>query len=708
MFVGVDCESEVFLDGIQRMVTFSFGREDGTAETLTIARGNALTAVQVLDWLFNTVVGPYTDGAGKLWRQVPIGFVFNHDSALILKEFAGPMQLVHKATARKRGLICWTTHKPGEPACVKFHRDDQRAASVVMSTGGEDDLLAWDPTSRYAFSSTPRRRLYVEHRPAGDRFDGNRRLDVHDVGSAFGGSLEKNIDAWRPELSDAARAHIARGKQDRKTGFQGWSPTEIAAYSELECVALARMARKLIEKVRAAGKIPIKPHQLFGSGSLATAAFKAYGVPKADELPDDVDTQGFDNLSLRELAMLDYFGGKIEAPVLGVLDDPVEEVDIAAAYPSQMIHLPCPREGHGEWQRVRGRDRIAALPRDAVGHVRVLWSIDEVTQIPPFMVRRKGGYVGSPLNGETIAALPEYFAAIDQFGPARIQGIVALVWISTCACEKPYAWMQELYDARRAMKAELAELDQDSPEYAELDAQQLAIKLVLNSCYGKIAQTRPYGTFTNLTFAATITSATRAQLNRQAWSQESRGGTVVYMHTDSVKSINGSPVHEGHKLGDWELTPKQICDFLIAQPGLAISLLTGKGATRGVHIDRFVEATRDWVATNDFSRPPPQWDPIKVPRTMMLSRKAAIARNSPELAGNFIDAPITIGFVSAKRAVFDARQLPGNSRAWQIPPQQYVWDQATLSDLIIWKSDLDKILAEQADEVESNHDELAR
>jgi hypothetical protein len=683
------------------MITFSYGREDGTSASISALDGEWLTGPQVLDWLFEHVVGPYTDTDGQERRQVPVSFFFNHDLALICKDFDQTMQLVYKATARDRdyGVLCWTHHLPDEPPCPKLHRDDQTACQQMMTTEGEGDILAWDPTTCYAIATTPKRRFYVEHRPAGDRFDGNRRLDVHDIGTAFTGGLEAVLKAWNPELPPGHRDAIAWGKQARKTGFEGATMAQVEAYSEAECVALAKTGRLLINAVRDAGKIVIEPAQLFGSGSLAAAAYKTYGAPIRKETAVS-ELQVSDALTVEQLADMTYFGGLIEPPVLGLLDQPVTEVDIASAYPSQMIHLPCMREEHGMWIRKR-HAKIRDIPAGMLGHVKVRWSVlGHGTQMPPFVVRRKDGRVAQPLTGVAWVTLTEYQTALAQFGHGMITALDAVYWQQTCLCGNPLAFLSDLYDARRELKKQMDEWEPDSDEWGELNCRQLAVKLVINSAYGKLAQRRPLGRYTNLHWSAHITGATRAQLRRECWEREAQGGTVVYVHTDSVKSIGGAPVDGGHTLGAWELSPKAINKFIIAQPGLAISIESGKGATRGCGSKEFQTAVETWLETADLTQHPLKWPNIEVKRKVMLSRKIAMIRGTPKLAGTFVEADLSISFESAKRDIQNARPLANNPQAWSVPPIEWVYDQAEWDDIRQHQTWLDKYLAEHDNDPE--------
>jgi hypothetical protein len=690
MFVSIDTEGRE-IDGIMRTISVSYGREDGTSDSLSVPlNGEWLTGQEVLEWLIDHLSGVYTDTGRVQWKQAHVAFHFGYDTAVIAKDFTEDLTLIYKATARNRNLLCNTTH-PDDEVCLRLHRSDKHLQQLVITEGGENDVIAWHAPSQIGIATSTKRRFYAELRPLGDRMEGNRRLDIHDTGTAFTGGLEKVIDEWQPEFRTGDREIIAWGKEARKNHFNDATIEQIELYSEAECVAHARTCRKLIDAVRDAGHIPMKPSQLFGSGSIASSALDYYDVATRRK------TQTCDHmvrgLEVDQLPAMTYFGGLIETPVLGQLDEAVDEADINSAYPSHMLSLPCMREGHGRWVSRPGA-RLSEAPRGSLGYVLASWDVD-TPSTPPFLVRTKEGLVRQPLTGSRVwVSLPEYEAAAERF-PTGVTAHHVAFYVAECECVNPLLFLADLYDKRALIKATMKLHETGTPAWLLLNCQQLAIKLVINSIYGKFAQRRPaLGRFTNMHYASHITGCTRAQVRRESWLREDQGGTIVYTHTDSVLSIGGSPVDGGPTLGQWGLE-KQSFGFTIVQPGLAVAINGGKTASRGCGKSEFRTGVEDWLTIADLTKPPRTWPSIPIQRTFMLGRRLAIHEGHPELAGNFVRRDFNPGFTSEKRNLDAATVLPGNPRAWLIPPCRIVYedDIATFEDIRSFETELSRLIA---------------
>lgn len=719
--IGVQVDTEG--DGKGNITSASFGREDGTS-------GSIITndPIEVIKFWMDNLCCDY-----KGMRQVVGAFHFNYDTAVITKftdNRLGNMQLIYKTGTDKKDLykICEKSSivvhdgKP-EKHCDKRHMYNKDDMRDVITCGGEDVIVAWDSQSELAIAATPRRRFYCEERPNGFEFEGRGRiLDIHDQGTAFVGGLERVIDEWQPEINQEQRDFIAWGKQARKIEFQcanaeiaikalqakkvevtdairrsmlwaseqianGTGITEmIAAYSEAECVAAAKCTRLLINSVTEAANIRIKLSNLFGSGSLATAAFKKHDLAEyRDTHPDTTFSKGKSEVNTTKIPWFTYFGGMIETPVVGFVNGMTDQEDINSAYPSVMAGMPCMRAGHGKWNYLSkdfNPNRLG-ITKDTIGHVMVSWIVN-TPSTPPFIVRNNEGSVFQPLTGKRVwVTLIEYLTAVKQFGTALITFHKAIWWEQTCDCAKPFAWMQELYEKRLAIKNEMKALQEGSDEWRKLYCQQNAIKLVLNSCYGKLAQRRPtFGTYTNLHYAAHITGGARSKVRERTWLRESRGGIVVYQHTDSCLSKDGQ-IHKnevGKQLGQWGLEDPAV-DALILQPGLMISLGGGKTATRGVGQEQFDKAARQWLAVNDLTAHPSTWPKIEVPIRRMISRRMAHARGNYELAGQFVDSTMDIAISRYKRNLDRAKPVSGIPGAWIVPPILQVENIATWEDL---------------------------
>jgi hypothetical protein len=195
-------------------------------------------------------------------------------------------------------------------------------------------------------------------------------------------------------------------------------------------------------------------------------------------------------------------------------------------------------------------------------------------------------------------------------------------------------------------------------------------------------------------YASHITGCTRAQVRRESWKREDEGGTVVYTHTDSVLSIGGTPRDEGSALGKWGLEKRSL-GFTIIQPGLAVAIDGGKIASRGCGKSDFRVGVEAWLKIADLTKQPRTWPVVPIQRTFMLGRRLAIHEGHPELAGNFVRRDFTPGFTSLKRNLGAAIQLPGNPRAWKIPPCRIVYDDdiATIEDIRSFETELSRLIA---------------
>lgn len=683
IITSIDSEGTQHDNGMD-LFTLSYGREDGSSDSILTTN-----AKEALLWLID-IAGPYNNH-----RQSFHSFHFNYDIAVLARPFdPNEMFLIHKSGAKNTNLLCdyMNVHKPGErhepwyQPCNKIHRRDPEMIELIITEGGEGDLIAYDPATHLALATTPKRRFYLEFRPNGDRYEGHTVVDIHDHGTAFVGGLEKVIETWQPELTDAERDVIHWGKAARMIpGMLEANPQRTMEYSEAECVADARCVRKLINTIRTETGIVISPSSLYGSGSIAGNAFKFHNMQTRTDAHSD--GEWFD-----ELAEWTYFGGLIETPMIGLVPISIDSEDINSAYPSHAVELPCTRQGHGHWER----GKVRQIPSTAVlGYVLANWSV-KTTSTAPFVVHTPEKSVRAPLIGADIwVTLVEFNTAVQQFGQLSVTGTDAAWWVQECSCPNPIAWQKQLYDKRLAIKRQLKDHEPYSDEWQLLYVQQEAIKLVLNSCYGKLAQMRPEpGKYTNLHYASYITGATRAQLRVRTWRKESMGAIVVYQHTDSVKFINGILEDEGKALGKWGgETPKD--GAIILQPGLMAPLNPKQqGASRGVKAEDFYQKAREWAAVNDLTQHPSKWPPLIVPTRRMTSRRMAIHRGKPELAGMFIDHEMKIRPNPFKRNIKGAKQMPGQPTAWIVPPITRVDNPASLEDLRKYREILNKAIKE--------------
>jgi len=392
-------------------------------------------------------------------------------------------------------------------------------------------------------------------------------------------------------------------------------------------------------------------------------------------------------------------------------------------------------------------------PESVVGHVLASWDIrvpdpdghivdpdtgerySSPTAIPPFSVTAHNMGVYTPVMGvRTWVTLAEFRTAKKHFGN-MIQAHEYLLYVEDCQCNRPrpLAHVKKLYSERLDLKSQaekLAEAGDLNDEFWSLFARQLAIKLIINSIYGKFAQMRPSpGAYTNLHIASYITGATRAQMREKVWDIESRGGQIAYVHTDAAYALaileeGETPEDaiarlgmedEGPELGKWGAeAPNR--DMLLWQPGLAHAREKykkgkwqkgGKVAARGVGTGIWEAAAEGFLTeadlgNMDLSINPRFFATIHATDRIMITLRKARAMGKIHLAGSFQNTEKTLAVFSTiekehgievqvgqRRDYANAKQVDGIPTLWEAPPPIYV-QPATIADMKEYRTTLDK------------------
>jgi hypothetical protein len=126
----------------------------------------------------------------------------------------------------------------------------------------------------------------------------------------------------------------------------------------------------------------------------------------------------------------------------------------------------------------------------------------------------------------------------------------AYVLRKECDC-KPFAFLPDLFARRRAVGKEGGE--------------GKVLKLALNSCYGKLAQTIGGAQYASRVWAGMITSGTRAQVLRLMLRHEDRGN-VLMIATDGLFSTECHDVDPEIVLGGWERAEHE--SITLVRPGI--------------------------------------------------------------------------------------------------------------------------------------------
>ncbi|MDG7001683.1 MAG: hypothetical protein JRN15_21505 [Nitrososphaerota archaeon] len=355
---------------------------------------------------------------------------------------------------------------------------------------------------------------------------------------------------------------------------------EKAKYSVLECQLLVQVMNKLRKAISDAG---YTINRWDGPGAIAAAFMRKNGVKK--HLPQH-DEDKFVFEALRGA----YSGGRIEQLQYGIYDKEIYEYDIVSAYPSHMRELPSLRDG--EWILCSGEEALQS--EFALCHVN--WDFKEERPFYPFHYRvAKPLSIYYPQKGSGWQWSCIVKVAMQHYNPEDIDIDYAYKFVPKSDI-KPFSFVEDLFQQRKALKK-------------AKNMAQIAIKLGLNSMYGKLcqqvgAEVREDGSikkppFFSLAWAGYITAATRAQLLQAALQHDA---SIIAFQTDCVLSTRELNLDCGDNLGQWER--EEYSNGTFAQSGiywLTTSSGKVKNKTRGFdkehrNEDSFVDfITRDRV-----------------------------------------------------------------------------------------------------------------
>ncbi len=363
----------------------------------------------------------------------------------------------------------------------------------------------------------------VEYRPGqtGGRLTlqrGKRRVTHYDLFGFFQCSF---IDVCRDWLG-AVDQTIVKGKEDR-ADFSKWTRAQLERYNGAELRDLAEIARRLDTALQSI-EPPIELHSFHGPGAVASLLLSKVNTVK--EIKASINPPNVDWLADRA-----YFGGRIELITRGDFKN-VWHGDIRSAFPAAMLNLP-------DLSRCIWR-KTDHYEGDKIGVYAVNWSQPLTDRIGVLPYRYPNRAVVYPLIGSGCYWGEEVGAAIDA--GAAVEVVTGYVIDRFYESELSGA-VANLYALRAAYRVA------DDPRH-------MAIKLVLNSLYGKMAQRpteiagRSRAPVTrSLILAGLITARVRAWMLRAAAQRDD----VICFATDGLYCKSARTVSGGLALGQWDV-----------------------------------------------------------------------------------------------------------------------------------------------------------
>jgi hypothetical protein len=393
----------------------------------------------------------------------------------------------------------------------------------------------------------------------------HRSIKLYDVFTFFGTSFVKACVEYLGD-DDTLRA-MAETKKLRNTFT--FNDPRVLPYWQQELAYLVKLMNRLRELLLEVGIVPRGWH---GPGAIATALLKAH---KVNEHQGDIPPV------IVDIAERAYYGGRFEQYGIGRVRD-VNEYDIRSAYPCFIAQLP-------SWNNVRWEHyEYGNAAHDCLLHpfglYCVSWDIQQnLKSIGPLPWRDKKGNIYYPTSGSQ-----SWYWGIEIHNLADLgHGRIHEAWIPVDLTMKgshhtlPFKWIQQMYDDRASMKAA------GNPA-------QLALKLGMNSIYGKLAQSvgavqdhtskewkKP--PFHNVLWAGWITAATRRQLFK--WTYKQGAGKVIAYETDAIYTVKELPVPISTVLGGWDHT--RYDEIIYVQSGVYFARTGDKWKlrSRGIELD---------------------------------------------------------------------------------------------------------------------------
>lgn len=403
---------------------------------------------------------------------------------------------------------------------------------------------------------------------------------------------------------------VTEGKKQRDD-FGTMSLVDIERYWRAEVVLMQQLAEELRRRLYGAG---LRITQWHGPGALASYALRQHGIKAAmATCPPEV----------REAARYGYAGGRFERFLLGRTTGPIYSLDINSAYPFAITRLP--NLSTGRWVR-NARPDVARLAKFGIYRVRLNpVPGDSYLQRPagPLFHRDPLGNVSFPWILEGWYWTPEV-VNLARLPPERYTIVEGWEYVGWTEQPDPYPflWVRDTYNTRREWKEKGL-------------GSQLALKLLLNSLYGKMAQRvgwnedkRTAPNWHQLEWAGWVTSHCRAML----WDVMSRipPEHLLAVETDGIYTTYNPEllgIKDSKELGGWEV--KTYDEILYVQSGMAWLRAGGDWSCKRRGLDARTFPLGDCVEYLRSLPSGPNWRSYKGTTTRFIGVGAALMSSTP-------------------------------------------------------------------------------
>jgi len=521
----------------------------------------------------------------------------------------------------------WLKDLPEDRARMLFTEDGKKKRSRKKSGGNPVPFPVY--YGGWEFDILGMKRFKLRPTTVSTKKNPYKWLYVNDTGAFFQTSflnvIEPTAKKWPTGAPCTAEEFeiVKRGKEHRADTIRNGDVSyaeEMAYYNRLENSILSRTMTILNDGFVNVG-IRLKRDQYYGPGQ----AIQQWLGQKESEgkIVSRKQLEPIIPKPVIDAARASYYGGWFEITHHGHVPGISYEYDITSAYPHIMRGLPCLC---GSWTI---SDDISRLPLDGITYVYATVSGSN-RALGAMLLRNQKGNILRPHNATGWYLLSEIQAA-TYAGLLRQCKIEKWMHYNPCDHSPPLAEMDDLFQQRLAV--------------GKATPTGKAIKLMLNSGYGKFAQSIGTPRFANPVYASLITSRCRTMILDAIASHPVGADSVLMIATDGIYFCMPHPTLKlSEQLGDWEMTEKQ--NLTLMKPGVywddkaRVAIKDGKVApikSRGIsaaslsaNVER-IDAEFRTLWQLDLSMPVPTLS-IDVPFTI-VSPKLALARNKWNTCG---------------------------------------------------------------------------
>ena len=437
----------------------------------------------------------------------------------------------------------WLRELPASKAWLLFHDDGIASRARTNSTGNRDPFpVRW---SGWEFDIMP----------------GMRRFKLRPCVYGSEPWAQKNVWSWMT-ICDAGpfwqTSFLNAVNPDKWTGVKACTPEQyeiikagkehrsdarfdlaMIKYNITENLVLANAMTALDVGFRDS-HIKLRKDQWFGPGQAVQNWMRLIGAPTR------ADVEAVTPAPVVKAAQATYYGGWFEIPRHGHVKGVSYEYDINSAYPHIIASLPCLL--HGRW--IHNTPHKLSHAQHTLAHVTTHGTDTFLGGLPH---RDGDGIICRPHSTRGWYWQHE----IDAAQRAKLIDTVTYheTWTyEPCNCLPPMAAIKDLYNRRL--------------QVGKNTATGKALKLVVNSAYGKTAQSTGTPTFANPIYASLITAGCRTMMLDAIATHPDRSNAVLMVATDGIyfRTRHPSLRLSNTELGAWDETERE--NLTLFMPGI--------------------------------------------------------------------------------------------------------------------------------------------